>query len=78
MNRQQKRIAKAKGDPAQTARPDDLDTVYQPELTGKDIDAIGNIFDQVIRASGIQGSMIVLPLLEKITAPRKAAMAAKK
>lgn len=68
---------KTRGPKPTPPAPNDLDTIYSVPLTGQEIDTIGNIFDQVIRASGIQGSLVVMPLLEKIVAPRKAALAAK-
>lgn len=54
--------------------PDDLDTVYQPELTGRDIDLIGNLIDAWVKSGGVQVVHLAMPLLEKVTAPRKSAM----
>jgi hypothetical protein len=68
---------KATPKPAAPAQPDDLDTVYRPELTGKDIDLLGNLIDAWVKSGGVQVVAMAMPLLEKITAPRKAAMKAK-
>jgi hypothetical protein len=57
--------------------PNDLDTIYQPELTGRDIDVLGNLIDAWVKHGGLQVVGAAMPLLEKITAPRKAAMKAK-
>lgn len=55
----------------------DLDTSYQVELTGRDIDLLGNLIDAWVRTGGVQVVAEAMPLLEKVTAPRRAALAAK-
>lgn len=54
--------------------PTDLETVYRPELTGADIDLLGNLIDAWVKSGGLQVVHLAMPLLEKVTAPRKAAM----
>lgn len=56
------------------ALPDDLDTIYRPELLGRDIDLLGNLIDAWVKHGGIQVVGVAMPLLEKIVAPRKAAL----
>lgn len=51
----------------------DLDTVYTPELTGRDIDMLGNLIDSWVKNGGVQVVHLAMPLLEKVTAPRRAA-----
>lgn len=55
----------------------DLDTSYQVELTGRDIDLLGNLIDAWVRTGGVQVVAEAMSLLEKVTAPRRAALAAK-
>jgi hypothetical protein len=59
---------------AAAPRANDLDTVYRPELTGQDIDLLGNLIDAWVKSGGVQVVAAAMPLLDKITAPRKAAM----
>ena len=60
-----------------SAALNDLDTIYRPELTGRDIDLLGNLIDAWIKADGVRAVQVAMPLLEKVTAPRRAAMKAK-
>ncbi len=53
----------------------DLGTIYPVELTGRDIDQLGNLIDAWVKQGGLQVAPNALALLEKITASRKAAMA---
>lgn len=54
----------------------DADTVYNVTLTGRQIDGIARIFDEVCRNGGLGAAVFIVPLLEAITAERKVAMAA--
>lgn len=58
----------------QQVPPPDLDTIYRPELTGADIDVLGNLIDAWVKHGGVQVVGAAIPLLERITAPRKKAM----
>jgi hypothetical protein len=71
--REKREAAKA----AEATPFNDADTVYNPDLTGKDIDLLGNLIDAWVKSGGVQVVAMAMPLLDKITAPRKAAMKAK-
>lgn len=73
-NRAARRAEKVAKAPAPIA--DDLDTVYHPALTGRDIDLLGNLIDAWVKSAGIPVVQTAMPLLEKVTAPRRAAMKA--
>lgn len=57
-----------------TAQPNDLDTVYQPELTGRDIDLLGQCFDAVVKGMGVQFPRNGWDTLDRLVAPRLAAL----
>ena len=62
----------------QTPAIDDLHAVYKIDLTGQEIDLVCNYLDLVVKSGGgLQAATVILPLVEKLTAPRVAAMAAR-
>jgi hypothetical protein len=67
-----------KAEEAAPSQPTDLDTVYRPELTGRDIDLIGNLIDAWVKSGGVQVVGVAMPLLEKVTASRRAALTGSK
>lgn len=70
-------MKKVEAAPSSPQIPDDLDTIYRPELTGRDVDLLGNLIDAWVKSGGVQVVSVAMPLLEKVTAPRKAALQAK-
>jgi len=71
-----RRGAKVKSSPSVHApMAPDADAIYRPELTGADIDVLGNLIDAWVKHGGIQVVGAAMPLLQKITAPRLAALA---
>lgn len=76
MSSNRKRAAEMKApSQGQAQQAPDANTIYRPELTGADIDLLGNLIDAWVKHGGVQVVGVAMPLLEKIVAPRKAALA---
>lgn len=75
MSSNRKRAAQTRALPAESPKEvPDANTIYRPELTGADIDLLGNLIDAWVKHGGVQVVGVAMPLLEKIVAPRKAAL----
>ena len=53
----------SKKKPPPAAAPSDLDTVYRPDLTGKDIDLLGNLIDAWVKYTGQQKAALLREML---------------
>ncbi len=76
MSSNRKRAAQTKTQVSSDTPPPDANTIYRPEITGADIDTLGNLIDAWVKHGGVQVVGVAMPLLEKIVAPRKAAVGA--
>lgn len=75
MSSNRKRAAQTRARPIEPAKEvPDATTIYRPELTGADIDLLGNLIDAWVKHGGVQVVGVAMPLLEKVVAPRKAAL----
>jgi len=61
-------------DPAAPPAIDDANTVYRPEITGRDTVQLVQFFDALVRGGGVTVASVAVPLLQKLTAPRDAAI----
>ena len=76
MSSNRRRATRMKAAAPQAApRSPDADTIYRPELTGRDLDVLVNLIDSWVKHGGLQVVGDAMPLLQKVTAPRLAALA---
>ncbi|HET8720950.1 MAG TPA: hypothetical protein VFM24_02910 [Nitrospira sp.] len=62
--------------PTLPASPDD-DIAYDMKWSGAELNLVANLCDAWIKAGGAQVVHLAMPLLKKVTAPRREAMKAK-